>query len=50
MFAMGSGRCLRPQKDSRRWILMHNSNGWLQERNDYWFKAQEWADKVKMEQ
>ena len=29
------------------WILVHTSNGWLQERHDYWFKAQEWADEVE---
>ena len=29
------------------WILVNTSNGWLQERHDYWFKAQEWADQVE---
>lgn len=28
------------------WINMHWSNGWLQERNDYWFRGNDWADQV----
>jgi len=32
------------------WILVNTSNGWLKERHDYWFKAQEWADQVDKEQ
>ena len=28
------------------WILVQESNGWLQERHDFWFKAQEWRDEV----
>lgn len=28
------------------WINMHTRNGWLKERNDYWFKGDEWADMV----
>ncbi len=29
------------------WILVNSSNGWLQERHDFWFKAQTWADQVE---
>ncbi len=32
------------------WILVHKSNGWLKERHDYWFKTQEWAGTVALEQ
>ncbi len=32
------------------WIRMHTSNGWLKERHDYWFTAQDWADQVKLQQ
>ncbi len=28
------------------WILVNSSNGWLQERHDFWFKAQTWADQI----
>jgi polar amino acid transport system substrate-binding protein len=28
------------------WILIHTSNGWLQERHDAWFKSRDWADQV----
>ena len=30
------------------WILIHTSNGWLQERHDFWFKNQEWAGGVDL--
>ena len=29
------------------WILVNTSNGWLQERHDFWFKTQTWADQVE---
>ena len=32
------------------WILVNTSNGWLQKTHDFWFKAQEWAEKVDFEQ
>lgn len=28
------------------WINLNTRNGWLQKRNDYWFRGNEWADKV----
>lgn len=28
------------------WINIKTRNGWLKERNDYWFRAEEWADQV----
>jgi polar amino acid transport system substrate-binding protein len=28
------------------WILFNTSNGWLQERHDYWFKGNDWKDQV----
>lgn len=28
------------------WIAVNWKNGWLKERNDYWFKGNEWADQV----
>ena len=32
------------------WILVHTSNGWLEERHDYWFSTRDWADQVDTEQ
>jgi polar amino acid transport system substrate-binding protein len=33
------------------WILVQQSNGWLKERNDYWFKGQTaWIDQVEITQ
>ncbi len=31
------------------WIGVNWASGWLEERNDYWFRGQEWADKVAAE-
>ena len=28
------------------WIAVNWKNGWLKERNDYWFKGTDWADQV----
>lgn len=28
------------------WILVNTSNGWLQERHDFWFRNRDWADEV----
>ena len=28
------------------WIGLHERNGWLKERHDYWFRGEEWADMV----
>ncbi|MBX2826077.1 MAG: transporter substrate-binding domain-containing protein [Gammaproteobacteria bacterium] len=28
------------------WINIHNRNGWLQQRNDYWFRGDDWSDLV----
>jgi len=28
------------------WINIHNKNGWLKKRNDYWFRGNEWAEMV----
>ncbi|MCX7567772.1 transporter substrate-binding domain-containing protein [Sulfitobacter sp. F26169L] len=28
------------------WIAVRHANGWLKERNDYWFKTEDWADQV----
>jgi polar amino acid transport system substrate-binding protein len=28
------------------WILVHTTDGWLEERHDYWFKGRAWADQV----
>jgi polar amino acid transport system substrate-binding protein len=28
------------------WIAVNWANGWLKERNDYWFKGTDWADQV----
>jgi len=28
------------------WIAMRQANGWLKERNDYWFKGNDWEDQV----
>lgn len=28
------------------WIAVHTRSGWLKERNDYWFKGDEWSDQV----
>ena len=30
------------------WIMIHNSNGWLKERHNYWFKGMDWADQVDL--
>jgi len=32
------------------WIMVHTSNGWLDERHDYWFKTRDWADEVDANQ
>ena len=32
------------------WILVNTSNGWLKETHDHWFKTQDWADQVDLEQ
>ena len=32
------------------WILVNTSNGWIQERHDFWFKTQDWAGEVAMKQ
>ena len=33
------------------WILVHQTNGWLQERHDFWFQGQSaWIDQVAPEQ
>ncbi|MGI9334251.1 MAG: transporter substrate-binding domain-containing protein [Gammaproteobacteria bacterium] len=32
------------------WITVNTSNGWLQERSEYWFKTQEWAGQVEVAQ
>jgi len=31
------------------WIHINNKNGWLKERHDYWFRGDEWSDKVPEE-
>jgi len=31
------------------WINMHNKNGWLKERHDYWFRGDEWSSMVPEE-
>jgi len=31
------------------WISVNWANGWLQERNDYWFRGQEWAGMIAAE-
>ncbi|MGI9262070.1 MAG: transporter substrate-binding domain-containing protein [Woeseiaceae bacterium] len=28
------------------WIYLHTRSGWLQERNDYWFRSADWLDQV----
>lgn len=28
------------------WIAVNHANGWLKERNDYWFKGVDWEDQV----
>lgn len=28
------------------WIAVRQANGWLEERNDYWFKGNDWEDQV----
>jgi polar amino acid transport system substrate-binding protein len=28
------------------WILFNTSNGWIEERHDYWFKGNAWKDQV----
>lgn len=28
------------------WINIYTRNGWLKERNDYWFRTEDWADQV----
>jgi polar amino acid transport system substrate-binding protein len=28
------------------WILFNTSNGWIEERHDYWFKSNAWKDQV----
>ncbi len=28
------------------WIGVHDRNGWLKERHDYWFRGNDWADQV----
>tara|TARA_R110000787_G_scaffold48632_17_gene116984 strand:- start:1004 stop:1852 length:849 start_codon:yes stop_codon:yes gene_type:complete len=28
------------------WIAVRTANGWLKERNDYWFKGNDWEDQV----
>ena len=28
------------------WINIQTRNGWLKQRNDYWFRSEEWADQV----
>ena len=32
------------------WILYNTSNGWLDERHDYWFTTRDWADQVDSNQ
>ena len=32
------------------WILVHTSNGWLEETHDFWFKTQDWAGDVEVSQ
>jgi polar amino acid transport system substrate-binding protein len=32
------------------WIQVNTSNGWLQERHDFWFKTQDWASDVQLKQ
>ena len=32
------------------WIRVHTSNGWLQDRHDYWFKTRDWGEQVSMNQ
>jgi polar amino acid transport system substrate-binding protein len=32
------------------WILLHQVDGWLKERHDYWFKGRAWADQVPEQQ
>lgn len=31
------------------WINMHNKNGWLKQKHDYWFRGDEWASMVPEE-
>ncbi len=31
------------------WINMHNLNGWLKQKNDYWFRGDDWSDMVPKE-
>ncbi|MCB1919301.1 MAG: transporter substrate-binding domain-containing protein [Candidatus Competibacteraceae bacterium] len=28
------------------WIMLHQQDGWLKERHDYWFKSRDWAGQV----
>ena len=30
------------------WIMVNTSNGWLQERWNYWFKTMDWSDEVNL--
>ncbi len=30
------------------WIMVHTSNGWLEDRHNYWFKGMDWADQVDL--
>lgn len=32
------------------WILVHTSNGWLEDRHDYWFTTRDWAGEVDTDQ
>ena len=32
------------------WILVHTTNGWLEERHHYWFKTRDWVGQVNLEQ
>ena len=31
------------------WISINNKNGFLKKQNDYWFRGNDWADKVPEE-
>lgn len=32
------------------WILVHTTNGWLEERHNFWFKSTEWKNQVNLQQ
>ncbi|MGL3608074.1 transporter substrate-binding domain-containing protein [Rhizobium sp. G187] len=49
---MGAGIALRKGDPDalnflNNWVAVNTTSGWLKQRNDYWFKSEDWADQVQ---